>query len=223
MCGRFVLVADPNAIQQAFNLDPTGVVDFAPRYNIAPTQMVPVITNEQPKKLSLLKWGLVPSWAKEEAIGNKMINARADGIAEKPSFRNAFKRRRCIVPASGFYEWQKGDGKAKTPMYIQVKDQDVFAMAGLWEVWNSPQGDEVHTFTIITTDANDFMASIHNRMPVILHKSDYDLWLDPKEVSADKLLPLLRPFEADKMTAYEVSRAVNTPSIDEPDLIQPVA
>ena len=223
MCGRFVLVADPNVIQTTFNLDPSGVINFAPRYNIAPTQLVPVITNEQPKQLSLLKWGLVPSWAKEEAIGNKMINARADGIAEKPSFRNAFKRRRCIVPASGFYEWQKGEGKTKTPMYIHLKDQEVFALAGLWEVWNSPQGDEVHTFTIITTDANEFMAPIHNRMPVILHKQDYDLWLDPKEVKADTLLPLLKPFEAEKMTAYEVSRAVNTPSIDEPDLIQPVA
>ena len=223
MCGRFVLVADPNVIQQAFNLDPAGVVDFAPRYNIAPTQYVPVITNEHPQALSLLKWGLVPSWAKEEAIGNKMINARADGIAEKPSFRNAFKRRRCLVPATGFYEWQKGDGKTKTPMYIQVKGQAVFAMAGLWEVWHSPHGDEVRTFTIITTDANEFMTPIHNRMPVILHKSDYAQWLDPREVPAETLQPLLRPFDADKMTAYEVSRAVNTPSIDEPDLIQPVA
>jgi len=223
MCGRFVLVADPNAIQQAFNLDPAGVVDFAPRYNIAPTQLVPVITNEQPKRLSLLKWGLVPSWAKEEAIGNKMINARADGIAEKPSFRNALKRRRCLVPASGFYEWQKGEGKAKTPMFIHLQDQDVFAMAGLWEVWNNPQGDEVHTFTIITTDANEFMTPIHNRMPVILHRQDYAQWLDPKEVRAESLLPLLKGYEADEMTAYEVSRAVNTPSIDEPELIQPVA
>ncbi len=223
MCGRFVLVADPNAIQQAFNLDAANVVDFAPRYNIAPTQYVPVITNEQPRQLSMLKWGLVPSWAKEEAIGNKMINARADGLAEKPSFRNAFKRRRCIVPASGFYEWQKGEGKTKTPMFIHLKDQDVFGLAGLWEVWNSAQGDEVHTFTIITTDANEFMAPIHNRMPVILHKQDYDQWLEPKEVRAESLLLLLKPFEADQMTAYEVSRAVNTPSIDEPDLIQPVA
>src|SRR5664279_1611239 len=117
MCGRFVLVADPNVIQQSFNLDAGTGIDFAPRYNIAPTQYVPVITNEQPKTLSLYRWGLIPSWAKEEAIGNKMINARADGIAEKPSFRSAFKRRRCLVPASGFYEWRKGDGKTKTPMY----------------------------------------------------------------------------------------------------------
>src|SRR5664279_313889 len=162
-------------------------IDFAPRYNIAPTQYVPVITNEQPKTLSLYRWGLIPSWAKEEAIGNKMINARADGIAEKPSFRSAFKRRRCLVPASGFYEWRKGDGKTKTPMYIHLKDQDLFAMAGLWEVWHNSNGDEIRTFTIITTDANDFMMPVHNRMPVILHKRDYEQWLDPHDVPADVL------------------------------------
>lgn len=222
MCGRFVLSVDPSVIQQEFNLA-SSPVDFAARFNIAPTQHVPVITNEHPHELSLYKWGLVPSWAKEEAIGNKMINARADGVAEKPSYRSAFKRRRCIVPASGFYEWQKGEGKTKTPMFIHLKDQDVFGLAGLWEVWHSPDGDEVRTFTIITTDANDFMRSIHDRMPVILHREDYGLWLEPKELGADKLLPLLRPFESAAMTAYEVSRAVNTPSIDEPQLIEPVA
>ncbi len=223
MCGRYVLIADPNVIQQSLDLPLTSPVDFAPRYNIAPTQLAPVITNEHPHTLSFFRWGLIPSWAKEEAIGNKMINARADGVADKPSYRSALKRRRCLVPASGFYEWQKGAGKTKTPMYIQVKDQDVFAMAGLWEVWHNPQGDQIDTFTIITTDANDFMRSIHDRMPVILHKQDYEQWLDPGEVDASKLLPLLKPFDADQMTAYEVSRAVNTPSIDEPQLIEPVA
>jgi len=221
MCGRYAVTVDSDAIQQAFSLD--SVIDFAPRYNIAPTQYAPIITNEHPKTLSLYKWGLVPSWAKDAAIGNKMINARADGVAEKPSYRSAFKRRRCLVPVTGFYEWQKGDGKAKTPMYIQLKDAELFALAGLWEVWHSPEGDELRTFTIITTDANEFMSPIHNRMPVILHKADYDLWLDPNDVPAQVLQPLLRPYEAAKMTAYEVSRAVNTPSIDEPDLVQPVA
>lgn len=221
MCGRYAVTVDSDAIQQAFGLE--SVVDFAPRYNIAPTQYAPIITNEHPRALSLYKWGLVPSWAKEAAIGNKMINARADGIAEKPSYRSAFKRRRCLVPVTGFYEWQKGDGKTKTPMYIQVKDAELFALAGLWEVWHSPDGDELRTFTIITTDANEFMSPIHNRMPVILHKADYDLWLDPKDVPAQVLQPLLRPYEAARMTAYEVSRAVNTPGIDEPDLVQPVA
>ncbi len=221
MCGRYVLVADPNIIQQSFNLD--TIIEFAPRYNIAPTQYVPVITNERPKALDLYRWGLIPSWAKDESIGNKMINARADGVAEKPSYRSAFKRRRCLVPATGFYEWQKGDGKTKTPMFIHPTDQDVFAFAGLWEVWHSSDGSELRTFTIITTDANDFMRPIHDRMPVILHKADYDLWLEPGEVPAAKLQPLLRGYESSKMTAYEVSRAVNTPMIDEPQLIEPVA
>ncbi len=223
MCGRYVLIADPNLIQQSLDWPVSSPVNFAPRYNIAPTQLAPVITNEHPHELSFFRWGLIPSWAKEEAIGNKMINARADGIADKPSYRSAFKRRRCIVPASGFYEWQKGAGKTKTPMYIQVKDQDVFAIAGLWEVWHNANGDQIDTFTIITTDANAFMQPIHDRMPVILHKKDYEQWLDPKEVPASTLLPLLKPFDADQMTAYEVSRAVNTPSIDEPQLIEPVA
>lgn len=221
MCGRYVINVDSDTIQQAFDLD--QVVDFAPRYNIAPTQYAPVITNESSKQLSMYRWGLVPSWAKEISIGSKMINARADGIAEKPSFRSAFKRRRCLVPVTGFYEWQKGEGKTKTPMYIHLKDQELFALAGLWEVWHSPDGDELRTFTIITTDANDFMTPIHNRMPVILRKADYATWLDPNDVPASVLQPLLKPFDPRQMDAYEVSRAVNTPSIDEPDLIRPVA
>lgn len=221
MCGRYVINVDSDTIQQAFDLD--RVVDFAPRYNVAPTQYAPVITNESSKELSMYRWGLVPSWAKEISIGSKMINARADGIAEKPSFRSAFKRRRCLVPVTGFYEWQKGEGKTKTPMYIHLKDQELFALAGLWEVWHSPDGDELRTFTIITTDANDFMTPIHNRMPVILRKADYATWLDPDEVPASVLQPLLKPFDPRQMDAYEVSRAVNTPSIDEPDLIRPVA
>lgn len=221
MCGRFVVAVDPNVIQQEFNL--TSVEGLTPSYNVAPTQYAPVITNEHPKELSFYRWGLVPSWAKDISVGNKMINARADGITEKPSFRTALKRRRCIVPVSGFYEWQKGEGKTKTPMYIQLKDTEVFGLAGLWEIWNSPDGDELRTFTIITTDANDFMESIHTRMPVILPKADYAKWLDPKEVPGSTLEPLLKPFDPRRMTAYEVSRAVNTPSINEPDLIRPVA
>lgn len=222
MCGRFVVaVNDPNVIQQEFNLD--SVEGLTNSYNVSPTQYAPVITNEHPKELSFYRWGLVPSWAKDISVGNKMINARADGIAEKPSFRSALKRRRCIVPVSGFYEWQKGEGKAKTPMYIHLKDSEVFGLAGLWEIWNSPDGDELRTFTIITTDANDFMTAIHNRMPVILPKADYAKWLDPNEVDGKLLQPLLKPFDSRKMTAYEVSRAVNTPSINEPELIQPVA
>lgn len=221
MCGRYVLEVTPDMLQQAFNL--SSAPEIAPRYNVAPTQYLPVITNEQPDTVSLHRWGLIPSWAKDESIANKLINARADGVADKPSFRSAFKRRRCLVPATGFYEWQKGDGKIKTPMFIHLNDQDVFAFAGLWEVWHSPDGSEIRTYTIITTDANDFMQPIHNRMPVILRREDYAAWLDPDDAPASKLLPLLKPFDSARMDAYEVSRAVNTPSIDEPALIEPVA
>ncbi len=220
MCGRYVLDVDPNVLQQVFHL--STAPDLSPRFNIAPTQMLPLISNEQPDALSFYRWGLIPSWAKDESIGNKLINARAETAAEKPSFRSALKRRRCLVPASGFYEWQK-DGKTKTPLYIQVKDAPVIAFAGLWEVWHSPDGSELRTYTILTTEANDFMSSIHTRMPVILHPSDYDQWLDPDEVPSESLRPLLKPFEADRMTAYEVSRTVNSPANDLPECIAPVA
>src|SRR5690606_25133774 len=158
MCGRFVLIADPNAIQQEFNL--ASLPDLTPRYNIAPTQGVAVITNEKPDELTFHRWGLIPSWAKEPEIGNKMINARSEGVEDKPAFRAAFKRRRCIIPASGFYEWKKLDAKQKAPMYIHLKDQEVFGLAGLWEIWYDPDGGEWRTATILTTDANEFMRPI---------------------------------------------------------------
>ena len=212
-------------IQQAFNL--TSVVDFSPRYNIAPTQNAPVITNEAPQTLSMYRWGLIPSWAKEESIGNKLINARAESASRRS--------RRSAVLSSGGAAWcppaasmngrSEHDGKTlKTPIYIHLKDQELFAMAGLWEVWHNPKGRIYHTFTILTTDANDFMEPIHNRMPVILHpvglrRCGFSRTMLPPDV----LQPLLKPFEADRMTAHEVSKAVNKPTIDMPELIQPVA
>ncbi len=220
MCGRYVLEVDPDQLQLAFHL--SDAPTLPPRYNVAPTQFLPVITNEQPDALSFLRWGLIPSWAKDMSIGNKLINARAETAAEKPSFRSALKRRRCLVPASGFYEWQK-QTSGKTPLYIQVKDAPVIAFAGLWEIWHSPDGSELRTYTILTTGANEFMQPIHTRMPVILHPRDYDQWLDPREVPGEQFAPLLQPFEADRMTAYEVSKAVNSPSFDSPELIRPVA
>lgn len=221
MCGRFVLTADPELIQQAFNLD--SMPDLAPRYNIAPTQAVSVITNENPRALTFYRWGLIPSWAKEPEIGSRMINARAEGIEDKPAFRAAFKRRRCIVPASGFYEWKKLDTKNKAPMYIQVKDQPVVGFAGLWEIWNAPDGGEWRTFTIITTEANDFIRPIHDRMPVILHPRDYETWLAPGEVAPASLKLLLKPYEADAMKAHEVSKMVNRAGTDLPEMIEPLA
>lgn len=221
MCGRFAIIVDPSVIQHEFNLS-TVAVDFSPRFNIAPTQPVPVITNDHPDQLVMYRWGLIPSWAKDTSIGSKMINARAEGIEDKPAFRAAFKRRRCLVPASGFYEWQARE-EGKQPMYIHLKQEPLFAMAGLWEVWRDGEGRDMRTFTIITTSANSFMKSIHDRMPVILHPDDYDTWLQEDEVHADTLKGLLRPFEPEALTAYEVSKAVNRAGYDSPELVEPVA
>lgn len=221
MCGRFVLVADPNLVQQTFNLDSTP--EMMPRYNIAPTQAVPVITNEHPRQISMYRWGLIPSWAKEPQIGSRMINARSEGVEEKPAFRSAFKRRRCIIPASGFYEWKKLDAKNKAPMYIQLKDQEVLGFAGLWEVWHDPDGGEWRTFTILTTSANSFMETMHDRMPVILPPESYAQWLDPKELPADVLKPLLKQYDPQAMKAHEVSKLVNRPGMDMPECIVPLA
>jgi putative SOS response-associated peptidase YedK len=220
MCGRYVLIADPAAIQQEFSL--SSLPEIAPRYNIAPRQTLPVITNEQPDEITFLQWGLITSWSKDESIASKMINARAETVDSKPAFRAAFRRRRCIVPASGFYEWQARE-TGKAPMFIHLNDRDVFGIAGLWEVWRSPEGEEQRTYTILTTDANTFMTPIHNRMPVILRREDYSLWLAPGEVPADDLKPLLEPYSAAAMAAYEVSKAVNRVTVDESKLIEPVA
>lgn len=220
MCGRFVLTATPEAVQQVFNLA-TLPSEMEPRYNIAPTQPIAVITNEQPDTLTYFKWGLVPSWSKDALGGAKMLNARSETVAEKPSFRAAFKRRRCIIPADGFYEWQ-AHGKEKTPLFIHFEDREIFGMAGLWEVWHSPEGGELRTCTILTTSANDFMKPIHDRMPVILHKDDYPLWLSPAEEPTPVLQALMRPYSGDNLTAYPVSKAVNRPVIDAPELLERV-
>ncbi|MBE2272409.1 MAG: SOS response-associated peptidase [Anaerolinea sp.] len=220
MCGRYVLIADPNLIQQEFNL--TSMPDFTARYNIAPTQTLPVVTNENPHELTLLRWGLVPSWSKDDSAAAKMINARSETAAEKPSFRTPFKRRRCLIPASGFYEWQQREG-GKAPMFIHLKDREVFGFAGLWDMWRSPDGKELKTFTILTTTANEFTQPIHERMPVILHREDYGLWLANDDVPVAKLQALMKPYDADAMSAYEVSKAVNKVQIDSPECIAPLA
>lgn len=221
MCGRFVLTANPEAIQQAFNLDSTPT-PFVPRFNIAPTQPVAVITNEDPNALTYHRWGLIPSWAKDIKIGSSLINARAEGIEEKPSFRAAFKRRRCLIPADGFYEWSQQSGKQKTPMFVHLKNREVFAFAGLWETWRSPEGDEIRTCTIITTEPNALIKPLHHRMAVILDKADYTVWLSDDDVPSPVLKSLLRPYAEEQMAVYEVSRMVNSPSNDGPELIEPM-
>ncbi len=220
MCGRYVLAASPEQLALEFDLADASAVTAS--YNIAPTQVIAAITHEQPRALSLLRWGLIPSWSKDMSMGARLINARAETIDEKPAFRAAFKRRRCLIPASGFYEWRKEADGSKTPVYIHIKSREVFAFAGLWEIWHSPEGDEAHSCTIITTAANTFMASIHERMPVILDRDDYGAWLLTDEPGVPGLKALLRPYADDHLTAYEVSKAVNRPGHDAPELIAPL-
>jgi putative SOS response-associated peptidase YedK len=221
MCGRFTLTADTETLQEAFNLT-SAPQDLAPRFNIAPTQAVAVVVNrEGERQLDAFHWGLIPTWAKDKSIGNRMINARGETVAEKPSFKRPFQNQRCLVLADGFYEWRKTP-EGKIPTYIHLKDHRPFAFAGLWDRWQPKESDEaIYSCTIITTEPNDLMASIHNRMPVILPPEAHDLWLDPAQQEADRLLPLLKPYPAGLMTAYAVSRQVNSPANDVPACIQP--
>lgn len=194
--------------------------DQRPRYNAAPSQDLPVIPNRLPRALELFRWGLVPFWAQDEKIGHRMINARSETLAEKPSFKNAFKHRRCLVPADGFYEWKKtADGKR--PHFIRLRSGTPMALAGLWERWD--KGDEpLLSFTIVTTTPNPLMAELHHRMPVVLPESAWERWLDPDPLAPDALDGLFDPFPADEMEAFEVSTAVNSPANDGPELILPV-
>lgn len=191
-----------------------------PRFNIAPSQPVAVISNDGKQHLDFFKWGLVPSWAKDPEIGNRLINARAETLAEKPSFRNAFRYHRCLVLADGFYEWAKTNG-GKTPMYIQLESQKPFAFAGLWDLWHAPDGSELYSCTIITTQPNSFMEKIHTRMPVILSPDNYAEWLNPEPVNTAQLSALLVPYPAELMTAHAVSKLVNSPAVDLPECILP--
>ena len=220
MCARFTLTADSESIQHAFDLDSADAW-LAPRYNIAPTQQVAVITDRQPKSLSMLQWGLVPAWAKDPKIGSRMINARSETAREKPSFRSAFRRRRCLIPADGYYEWMR-QGKRKTPMYIQHAQRDIFAFAGLWESWQDPQGDWLNTCAILTTEANARIRHIHQRMTVILEPADYVLWLAPRELQPGEWQPLMTGPRAEQLKYHAVSTQVNYVRNDHAGLIAPV-
>jgi putative SOS response-associated peptidase YedK len=220
MCGRYTLHHDTSQIALRFEVQETRA-DVPERYNIAPTQPVAVVTVNSPRTLQMMRWGLIPSWAKDPAIGNKLINARAETLTEKPSYKTALMRRRCLIPADGFYEWQPV-GNGKQPMYIHRRDKALFAFAGLWEEWRSPAGDTIRSCTVITTTPNDLMASIHNRMPAILRPEEEAAWLDNAVQSAPDLLKLLRPYPESAMEAYAVSRMVNAPTVDTPACIAPV-
>ncbi len=220
MCGRYTLKTPIDVLAEHFEVEEYPA-SLTPSYNIAPTQgVVAVMEDDDKRKLEIFHWGLIPSWAKDPAIGNKMINARAETVSEKPSFRSAFKRRRCLIVADGFYEWQKTDN-GKQPYYIRMKDSTPFAFAGLWETWQN--GEEIRSCTIITTDANDLMGEIHHRMPVILPPENYGVWLDPGFEEKEALSDLLKPYRSEEMEAYPVSRRVNKPSNNEPSVIEPAA
>ena len=230
MCGRFTLASDTETMHQTF-LDFAMPMNLSPRYNISPTQDVAVIANTptdteihpEMGQVEFFHWGLIPSWAKDPKIGNRMINARSETLAEKPSFRSAYKRRRCIILADGYYEWKPIPGdRRKQPVYIHLQSQKPFALAGLWEVWQVEGMDApIRSCTIITCPPNALLEKIHHRMPVILPQAAYAEWLSPDERSADSLQPLLVPYSDEEMEAYPVSTFVNRPTNDSLECIAP--
>lgn len=218
MCGRYAFHSPAEAVRRIFSLD--EMPDLAPRYNVAPTQSVPAVRagEEGKRAFVMLHWGLVPRWADDRAIGNRMINARAETVAVKPAFRDAFRKRRCLVLADGWYEWQVAPG-GKQPWYVRMKHRRPFAFAGLWERWKDPTGSLLESCTIITTDAAASIKRIHERMPVVLADTDHERWLDAAYFETDKLQELLRPFDPDALEAWPVSREVNAPKNEGPALI----
>lgn len=222
MCGRFVRKSTEEEVAEEFGIEP-GDFPFKlePRYNIAPGQQAAAVLFDGRRKVEGLQWGLIPSWAKDHKIGYRMINARAETLASKPSFRNPLKKKRCLVVADGFYEWRK-EGTKKTPMFVRLKDGRPFAFAGLYDSWKSPEGKTLKTCTIITTTPNKLLAPIHDRMPVILDRDAYAAWLDPGIEDPGRLLGLLKAYPELEMEACRVGQAVNSPRNDGPECIQPV-
>lgn len=223
LCGRFTLIATPEEIAERFHVDLSFFDQYEKSYNIAPSQKVFAIINDGKKnRAGLLRWGLIPPWAKDEKIGFKMINARSETLAEKPSFRHAFKKQRCLIIADSFYEWKKV-GDTKQPMRISLKDGRLFAMAGLWERWQAPTDEMIYTCTIVTTKANPLIEHIHERMPVILEKEDEQLWLDRNNQDVHLLQSLLKPYSENEMETYPVSHLVNSAKNNSPECIQPLS
>jgi putative SOS response-associated peptidase YedK len=223
MCGRYTLSVPLSNLVDAFDVPPPEF-EHRPRYNIAPTQDVPVLAqDDRGRRMGLLRWGLIPSWAKDPAMGSRLINARSETVAEKPSFRSAFRRRRCLVPADGFFEWKREEGQggklSKTPFWIHRRDRELFTFAGLWERWEPEGSPPVHTFTILTTEAAPGIAHIHPRMPVILHPRAREVWL-AAESDPSSLQSLLCPYESEDLHAFPVSTLVNSPKNDDPVCIE---
>lgn len=222
MCGRYVLTTPGEVLAELFELPQP--VELAARYNIAPTQAVPIVRAAESggRELAFVAWGLVPHWAKEKAIGNRLINARAESLAEKPAYRSAFKHRRCLIPADGFYEW-KAEGSTKQPFLLRLAGGGPFAFAGLWERWTDPATREpLDSCTIVTTQPNALAATVHDRMPAILPKERHALWLDPATYDPVALGALLAPIPAEAMEAFPVSKRVNNPVNEDPRCIEPL-
>lgn len=221
MCGRFVAIITYEELRGIFNLIEAEIRP-EPRYNVAPTQLVTLVRRtDNGNVLCHMKWGLIPPWSKDASIASHTINARCETVAEKPSFRHAIKYNRCIIPISGFFEWTHSGGK-KTPHYIYLTDGSPMGLAGIWEHWKSPEGEDLETFSILTTSANSLIQPLHDRMPVILQPSDYDLWLSKNVHNPHELIHLYQPFPAGKMSLHEVSNQVNNPRFDSPTCIRHV-
>jgi putative SOS response-associated peptidase YedK len=222
MCGRYAIFGPISRNNRDVIQFLDRELEFDPAYNAAPTQQLPVFrVTARGRELALLRWGLVPYWAKNAAIGAKMINARADTLAGKPAFQSAFSRRRCLVPMSGFYEWKKG-GRSNIPHYIHLLNAELFAAAGLYEFWPGKDGAApIESFTIVTTEANEVVRNLHDRMPVIVHEADYEAWLDPKNADTAALEGLLAPYPAEEMRAYPVGLRVNSANNNDAELIAP--
>ena len=226
MCGRYALATFREQLAEKFDLRETALIE--PRFNIAPTQAVPVVRvigSSSQRQLDSLRWGLIPHWAKDPSIGNRMINARSEGAETKPAFRTPLRRQRCLVPCTGFYEWKKLEGGTrsrpkKQPYYIRRRDERVFAFAGLWDRWRSSGGETIESFAILTTEPNECLRPLHNRMPVIIGPSDYELWLDGTVQDVAPLKQLFRPYASDELVAYAVGTQVNNPANDHPSCIE---
>jgi len=222
MCGRITLTSAPHLLAEKFFLD--MVPDLMPRFNIAPSQDIPAVIpnpNAEGRLVRMFRWGLVPPWSKGPDVGAKLINARSETVLEKPSFREAFARRRCLVPVDGFYEWQKRDD-GRQPFYFSSRRRTPLALAGLWERWEYPGGRRLDSCTILTTAANSTMRPIHHRMPVIVPEADWRIWLELPPEKAETLVDLLKPAAADALLAWPVNRHVNRPDFDEPQCVEPV-
>jgi putative SOS response-associated peptidase YedK len=220
MCGRYSFAPELKVVNEHYKIN-VDEGKIRANYNCAPSQSLPVISNDKPAELSFYHWGLIPFWAKDKRIGYKMINARGETLREKPSYRNAYKQRRCLIPADAFYEWKKPAGsKAKIPYRIFVREQGIFSMAGLWEEWKDEQKQPIRSFTIVTVEPNAMMAEIHNRMPLILEKADEQAWLTSDNM--EQIQSLIKPFPAGRMDAYPISSLVNSPANNSPEIAEPV-